>query len=200
MYEEAVLACDPSISAFGYTVFVKVGGSWEVAAADCIITDSRPLPTKRKVRVTKKHGKVVTPAKAPPPANEWDSHRLRIIAKTLVEVVQQYNIKEVRWEDPIGSKSYHANKALSQVKGMMVMLCEALGLVSKSMTAVQVKDRLLGKRDAEKHEVAKVALGAFPHLANIIQAEGLGKELTREAITDSVGVFLALDDQPIELT
>jgi len=161
--EEIVLAVDPSLRAFGYCVLK--GGKY-ILDCGCIRTE---------------------PIKGLKDADSY-TERIRIIAKTLSDIITKYKVDRAILETPMGSQSVAAVKALSSAQALTVSVCTVLNIPFSTIDARTVKKTLTGSRDAEKDEIMAVVASKFYDFNT--WASTVNK-ITREAVSDSLAVYLA---------
>jgi Holliday junction resolvasome RuvABC endonuclease subunit len=153
---------DPSLTAFGYVV---VSPKNKVLAKGCITT----VPDKT-IDVT-----------------EDDLLRTEKIAETLMSVIDQYQIGFALFEKTIGAKSYTAAKALALVKGVVVGVLQSYSITYHTISAYEVKEFLVGKRNASKEEVLS-EVEKVPHLKK--ELSSLKTKTEKYAIADSMAIYL----------
>ena len=158
----AVLALDPSLTCYGFSVIEKN----EIASYGCI-------------RTAKEKGQI----------SVSDSSRIRQICDVLKTLVDNNQIDHVVFEDPAGSKSAVANKALALVKGATIGFCVASDIPFSFIRARDAKKKLCGNADATKEEIYQKVCEAFPTFEKTMEKKP--KDLV-EAVSDSVSVYLAI--------
>jgi Holliday junction resolvasome RuvABC endonuclease subunit len=117
-----------------------------------------------------------------------DTIRVSNIAIRLRSIILEHKIYSAVFEDPAGSQSSAANKALSLVKGVTIGVLVALNIPFKSLRAREVKKSLCNSPDASKDEIFEKVSLAFPEFGK--ELENKPKYL-REACSDAVSIFLA---------
>lgn len=158
-----VLAEDPSLCAFGYAVIdCHENRTLSIVELGCLRTTSRPVKTPRKVRTTKAHGKVVTPAKDRPPAGVWESSRLVSILDGLTDVCQRLEPDQAVFEDPCGSQSASASRALGLAKGLCLGHLRTAGIPWQSVSPRASKLRATGDPAAKKPQMLEAIRTKFP--------------------------------------
>lgn len=116
-----------------------------------------------------------------------DVECLKSIASRLLTVTEIWTIDRVVCESFIGSKSATAAKSLGYVQGLVVGMCIALGLPCTYHSAVSVKNKLTGSKNADKDEVLASVLKLFPELETFMK--GKNKEI-QWAMSDSCALFV----------
>jgi len=184
-----ILATDPSLTAFGYAVIKAEGSEWDLITVGCIQTKARVKAKRRKVTVDKAGTKVIMPAvPAPYLSSDWECMRLKVIADKLNELCDTHKVEAVIFEDPAGSKSAFASRALAEVKGLVIGFCIGANLPYTPVRAKVVKDKLTSNKNAEKDEIRTVVDCHFPEFEGLVAGK---TKVEKEAASDACGVFLS---------
>lgn len=125
-----VLACDPSITAWGWAVLTN---SSYILDSGCIKTESN----HKKLRIRKGDDTI---------------SRITLIVESLISVIKTYNIKYIVAELPHGSQSAVAADAIGIVKGIMQTIAVSFDIGIEWYSEGDSKKALLGKLSATKME------------------------------------------------
>lgn len=158
------LALDPSLTCYGWSI---------------INTDTNTIIDYGCIRTKKDTGKV----------SVSDTNRIIEIASTLVEKINQHNVFAAMFEDPAGSKSSTANKALSLVKGVTIGVLISKGIPFEQIRARDAKHTLCGSYDATKEEMFNKVCNSFPDFKDEMNKK---PKYLLEAVSDSISVYLAI--------
>lgn len=125
-----VLACDPSITAWGWAV---VNNNSDVLDYGCIKT----ISNHKKLRIRKGDDSI---------------SRITEIVEALLSVIKTYDIKYIVSELPHGSQSAAAADAIGIVKGIMQSIAVTTNIGIEWYSEGDSKKALLGKLSGEKIE------------------------------------------------
>jgi len=170
-----VLACDPSITAWGWAVLDQKS---KILDCGCIKTASN----HKKLRIRKGDDSI---------------SRITVLVESLLSVIKTYNIKFIVSELPHGSQSAVAADAIGIVKGIMqtISICSGIGI--EWYSEGDSKKALLGKLSGEKIETiwAIDKLYKVPIRGNVkkgpkgnIIAIWSGSSYIDEAVADSLSI------------
>lgn len=124
-----ILACDPSITAFGWAV---MEGS-EIIECGCIKT--APLTKKQNIR-----------------KGDDRCRRITEVNSVLLGLIDKYDIKYIVSEQPHGSQSAVAAIMIGIVLGIIQTIADTKGIGVEWYLEGDCKENLLGKRSATKAE------------------------------------------------
>jgi len=131
----AVLACDPSLTEFGWVVCRGL----HIVDSGCIKTKTKD----KKLRIRKGDDRM---------------RRISEINRTLLSVIQKHKVQYIVSELPHGSQSAAAAIALGMVSGAVQGMADFLELGIEWYSEGDSKMALLGKRSAEKKETIDAVL------------------------------------------
>lgn len=165
-----VLACDPSMTAWGWAVISMPG--FRVMAAGCIKTAAESK--QRKIR-----------------KGDDRVRRISEMNRELLGIIEKYKISYMVSEQPHGSQSAVAAVMIGNVTGMLQTLSDCLKIPLEWYSEGDAKNNLLKKRSAAKLEVKNAIAGKYT-----VPWTGVG--FRDEAIADSLAVFdLAVNTSPM---
>lgn len=154
-----VLTLDPSFSATGWAVVEITDVKFKVIAVGCIKTSSKEK--KKTFKFIEKTRQLVTGIK---------------------NVLLDYpEVTEIISEIPVGSQSSSAIQALAACHGIVSSVAVLNNLDVKWVSAKDVKEYVVGDRNAEKHQVEQAVLTKLPQCLDNIK-----HKYAREAIADAL--------------
>lgn len=121
---------------------------------------------------------------------ETDETRAGKIGQELTRLVSDYNVGKANFEKSIGSKSYSAAKALALVQGLTIGVLQAFDVPFQTFSACDIKQGLVGKRDAEKQEVLDVVVKLCPLFE--VALKDIKNKTDRFAVSDSLAIYAFL--------
>ena len=158
--KQCLLACDPSLTAWGFSVITADG---IVLDADCIVTKSEA----KSRRIRKGDDRV---------------RRTQEINTTLLSLIKKYNIRYIVSELPHGSKSAAAAVMIGIVIGVLQTLSDTLNIGLEWYSEGDAKKEILGKRSATKDEMIAAIKKRYT-----VPWRNAG--FRDEAIADSMAIF-----------
>jgi len=165
-----ILACDPSITAWGWAVVDQYG---EVIIAGCIKT--QPEQKKRRIR-----------------KGDDDVRRISELVKTLLTVIRENDISYIVNELPHGSQNASVAKMIGVVTGVMQTLADTLDIGIEWYSEGDAKKCLLGKTSATKREVINA-------ISKQYDVPWTGTKYIDEAIADALAIHLVAYEQSATL-
>jgi Holliday junction resolvasome RuvABC endonuclease subunit len=166
-----ILTLDPSLTAFGWAILDKS----KYVAGGCIKTK-------------KEKGLVV----------RSDHNRLKQILLVLISLRDQYKLTEVYYEVPGGSKGFRCAQALAAVRGVVLGFCVASGLKYHEVRVGDLREALLGNKNATKDEILVYVKQKIPTFTTKTMDEA-----TIYAVSDALAVYLgekSICSSPIKST
>jgi Holliday junction resolvasome RuvABC endonuclease subunit len=160
-----ILACDPSLTAWGYAI---IDLECQVREAGCIKT--APENKKRKIR-----------------KGDDSVRRVSEINNMLQSLIEQYHINYILTELPHGSQNASAARMIGYVVGMLQTWSDSLNIGIEWYSENDVKKYLFGRGSVTKTEmIEKIKTKLNVNWYNIKYKD--------EAIADALGIYLtALD-------
>lgn len=170
-----VLACDPSLTAFGWAVF-RVGPRPEAdALVECGCVRTAPDAKARHVYQA-----------------DEDGRRVDEIAERLAEVIGRWKVAMVVAEAPAGSQHANAAKALGLSAGVLRGVVVARGLRALTVQAHEARIAACGSKGASKADIERAMDNRFGCITGF--GAGVGERAAapvREAVADACAVFAA---------
>lgn len=123
-------------------------------------------------------------------ATDTDETRAGKIGQELTRIVSDYNVGKANFEKSVGAKSYNAAKALALVQGLTIGVLQAFDVPFQTFAACDIKQGLVGKRDAEKQEVLDVVVKLCPLFEASLK--GIKNKTDRFAVSDSLAIYAFL--------
>jgi Holliday junction resolvasome RuvABC endonuclease subunit len=165
----SILACDPSLTAWGWSI-IKPNG--DVAAAGVVKTK----PADKKLRIRKGDDFV---------------RRINELYYELTGVIKKHNVKIIVSELPHGSQSATAAKALGAVTALMQVTANFYGVGLEWYSEGDCKAAVLQRRSVSKADM----ITAISKLYKDVPWQG--NKVANEAIADSLAVYhVALSQSP----
>ena len=166
---KSILACDPSMTAFGWAVISWQG---EIVSAGCIKTK----PTDKKLRIRK--------------ADDF-IRRINEMDMSLLGIIEEFNVNYIVSELPHGSQNAVAAKMLGGVAALVQALSDAKGIGIEWYSEADSKICVMGKRKALKQEMIDAIVKLYP------DTPVKDVKYYDEAICDSVAIYhLAKQQSP----
>jgi len=166
--ELIVLANDPSLTGWGYTV---INAKFEILATGCIKTS--PEHKKRRIR-----------------SSDDFCRRMHDLTSELKQVIEEYNVTFIVSELPHGSQSASAMKMVGAVAALGTAIADCLGIPIEWYSEGDCKKELLGKISATKEETIE-------GIKQFYDVKWTGIKYKDEAIADSLAVFhVARENSP----
>lgn len=162
--KDIIMTIDPSLRALGYSV-IDCATS-DILDAGCI----RSKPIKGMLRTV------------------CDTKDIANISDILSGLIDRYKVNSIVFEDPVGSKSSTANKALSLSKGAIIGVACAKGVPVRGIQARNIKMSLTGNRSAEKEDILKAVTKNMPGISTFTHLS----KIELYAISDSVAIYVAI--------
>lgn len=166
-----ILACDPSVTAWGFAVMDWRGAVME---GGCVKTES----LAKKLRIRKGDDTI---------------RRISEITNVLLYLIKEYRVTYIVSELPHGSQSAAAAEMLGITKGIMQTLADTLNIGIEWYSEGDSKKALLGKISATKLETIQAVskLYNIPKTGNKTKptAPWSGVQYVDEAVADSVSVY-----------
>ena len=158
---KSILACDPSITAFGWVVISQTG---QVMHRGCIQT--KPSPKVNKIR-----------------KGDDRCRRITEINTILLKLIRKYNIQYIVAEQPHGSQSAVAAIMIGVMLGMLQTLADTLDIGIEWYSEGESKQNILGKKTAVKVEMINAIRKEYPEFPfkNVKYFD--------EAVADAMAVF-----------
>lgn len=167
--KQSIIACDPSLTAFGYVVLQNN----KIVAKGCIKT----APSAKKLRIRKGDDRV---------------RRFTEIANKLVRVCKKYKVACVLAELPHGSQNANAAISLGGVTGVIVGVFNTLKIPIEWYSEGDSKISLLGKKNASKKETIDKCIEIFD------SSWVVNTKYKDEAVADSLSIYyLATKQSPL---
>jgi len=161
----AILACDPSIRGWGYSVICNE----QIIEVGCIKTE----PKAKKLRTRKGDDNV---------------RRFEEIDQKLLEIIKRNDIKYIVSELPHGSQSASAAYMLGAATAIMKTIADCNDIGLEWFSEGDSKKQVLGKLSAEKKEMVRA-------ISKLYKVPWTGVQYIDEAIADSLGVYHAAKNQ-----
>ncbi len=155
-----ILTNDPSFTAWGYAVLDEQGNVHETG---CIKT----VPEQKKRRIRKSDDTV---------------RRIQEINKTLILLIDKYNIDYILSEAPHGSQNASAAVMIGVVTGIVQTLADCFEIPIDWYSENDAKKHLLGKISATKTEIIK-------NIGNLYNITWTGIKYKDEAVADAMAIF-----------
>jgi len=158
---KSILACDPSITAFGWVVISETGA---VLHRGCIKTE--PSPKVNKIR-----------------KGDDRCRRITEVNTILLKLIRKFNVQYIVSEQPHGSQSASAATWLGVMLGMLQTLADTLKIGIEWYSEGECKQNMLGKKTAVKVEMINAIRAEFPDFVfkNVKYFD--------EAVADAMAVF-----------
>ena len=168
-----ILSCDPSLTAFGWSVieYDPATGYINLLDGGCIST--KPVNKASQPKVLK---------------TEWDNHRALEIADTLVKNITHYSVTKIIFENSAGSKSALAISALALVKGVLLGIVSATNLPVSFVNPKAIKKKVGGVSSTSKTIVMGIVSSKIP---KFITLTAKMNKAQKEAVSDSLAVFIS---------
>jgi len=164
-----IMAHDPSMCGWGYSIIDEDG---KVVKANCIKTASEAK--KRRIR-----------------KGDDTIRRINEINCQLLRLIRYYHIQYMIAEQPHGSQSATAAKAIGNVEAMLQTIADVLGMSLEWFSEGDSKFRLLHKRSAVKKETINA-------ITKLYEVPWTGIGYRDEAIADSMSIYhIARDTSPM---
>lgn len=164
-----ILTNDPSFTAWGWAVLNEKG---EVIDSGCIKTH----PEQKKRRIRKGDDTV---------------RRTSEINKTLIEIIQNYDIKLILSELPYGSQNASAAVMIGIVTGIIQTLADSFDLPVEWFSEDDAKKCVLGRRSATKEEMIEA-------MKKVYHFNWSGVKYIDEAIADALAIhYVARHQSPL---
>lgn len=163
-YKKIILALDPSLRAFGYSIIGVNGWGNYLLAGGCIKTES------------KKSANGV-------------SESLHLIGTALSDIITQWKVTEIVFEDPEGARSSSAARSLFCCKGLILGICVQTKLPFTGIVPKEVKKRVHGSVVKDKDLILSDVLKVFP---NLYLVTGTKTKSVVHAVSDAAAVFIAV--------
>lgn len=157
-----ILTLDPSLTCTGYAV---VDSNKTILSMGCIQTK----PEKKT------------------PVSISNTLRLIAISEKLSSLIKEFNIKEVIFEDPAGSKSAKAATALAMVKGVVIGVIISNNCSYHAIRARKAKLLLSGDANAEKDTIFEIVCKKYDIKKALLEKP----KYEREAISDALAVSIS---------
>lgn len=155
----AVLACDPSFTAFGWSVIIDK----KVVDCGCIKTAS----ADKKLRIRKGDDRI---------------QRMSTITTVLFDVIKKYSIQFIVSEQPHGSQSAIAANLLGMVTGLIHSMAFFSNIGIEWYNEADCKKAILFKNTAVKSEMIDA-------VKKIYDVKWKNVKYHDEAVADSIAVF-----------
>lgn len=159
--EVTVLACDPSLTAWGWIVINLKG---DVLDSGCIKT----APSSKKLRIRK---------------GDDRCRRVSEINQLLLFVIEKYNVRFILSEQPHGSQSAVVAIMIGICLGVVQTLADSLRIGVEWYSEGDCKKCLLGKRNATKGETIQAIKQLYPGIVFT------GTKYIDEAVADAMAVY-----------
>lgn len=166
---KTILACDPSLRAFGFVIITYDG---KVIHGGCVKTES-----ENKLRRIRK--------------GDDDVRRLDIILNVLKKKISMYKVNYIVSELPHGSKSSGAAKIIGMMSGMMTSIAKMADVGIEFYSEGDAKNCLHGKSSSTKQETIDA-------IAKMYEVPWTGIKFRDEAIADSMAIYnVAINESPV---
>jgi len=159
--EMTILACDPSLTAWGWVVINLKG---KIIDAGCIKT----APSSKKLRIRK---------------GDDRCRRVSEINQKLLPIIEKYNVRFILSEQPHGSQSAIAAVMIGICLGVVQTLADSLRIGIEWYSEGDCKKCLLGKRSATKEETIQAIKKYYPDMIFT------GTKYVDEAVADAMAVY-----------
>ena len=126
-----ILTNDPSFTAWGWAIL-----TWEGEIVDCGCIKTAPEQKKRRIRKSDDTGR-----------------RISDIVKTLLNLIQVYNVRYILSESPHGSQNASAAVMIGATAGILQTLADTLNIGIEWYSEGDSKKNALGKLSAAKNEM-----------------------------------------------
>lgn len=156
-----ILACDPSLTAWGWVIIDFHG---DILDHGCIKTE----PSNKKLRIRK---------------GDDRCRRINEITAVLIDLINRYNVQLILSEQPHGSQSAVAAVMIGICLGIAQTLADCMNIAIEWYSEGESKKRLLGKRSGTKGETIAAISRHYPDL------EWTGTKYKDEAIADAMAVY-----------
>jgi Holliday junction resolvasome RuvABC endonuclease subunit len=166
--KKLVLTNDPSITAWGWAVVDPTTN--EVVDSGAIKTK----PAEAKLRIRKGDDRV---------------HRVTQINRSLLAIIQKYEIAMILSELPHGSQSAVAATMIGMVTGVMQAIGDCLDIPVEWYSESDAKLAVSNSRSVPKEEMIRLVSELFPNL------EWRDTKWIDEAVADSLAVFYVARQQ-----
>lgn len=166
MRECNILACDPSITAWGWAIINEHNN---IIARGCIKTE--PSYKKNRIRVS-----------------DDRTNRAGYIAEILITLIEEYNIKIILTEMPHGSQNAKASVMIGIVIGFFACLNKTMDIPIEYYSEQDSKKALLGRKDGSKQDVINA-------VDKIYDVPWTGTKYIDEAVADSIAVHYVATKQ-----
>jgi Holliday junction resolvasome RuvABC endonuclease subunit len=161
-----ILACDPSLTAWGYAVV-----DWEGNVLDVGCIKTEPENKKRKIR-----------------KGDDSVRRVSEINNMLQSLIEQYHINYILTELPHGSQNASAARMIGYVVGMLQTWSDSLRIGIEWYSEDDVKKYLFNRRSVTKSEMIN-------KIKTKIKVNWYNIKYKDEAIADALGVYLTALNQ-----
>lgn len=156
-----VLACDPSLTAWGYSV-IRNG---KIIKVGCIKTEGTPTK-KRRIR-----------------KSDDTFRRIDEINEELLQTISTLEVNYIVSEAPHGSQSSSAADAIGIVKGILHTMAKCMDIPIEWYSEGDAKNAVLGKcHGASKHDMVKA-------IDCLYKVEWTKAGFRNEAIADSLAIY-----------
>lgn len=155
----SVLACDPSLTAFGWVVL----NGTDIMECGCIKTKT----SGKKSRIRKGDDRM---------------RRVSEINHVLKTVIEKYKVRYIVSELPHGSQSAVAAIALGLVNGAVQSMADFTGIGLEWYSEGDAKKALLGRANASKDEIIAA-------IDNLYDVPWNNTKATDEAIADAMAIY-----------
>ena len=135
----SVLACDPSMRAWGWVVLTPEG---IVLDSGCIET----LPNTNKTNIRKGDDRI---------------RRISELNVQLLSIIDEHNVRLVVSEQPHGSQSASAAVMIGITAGIMQTICDCFSIPIEWYTEGDAKKAIADKRSVAKDEMIEIAGGLY---------------------------------------
>jgi Holliday junction resolvasome RuvABC endonuclease subunit len=154
-----ILACDPSLTAFGWVVME----GQNIVESGCIKT----TPTNKKQNIRK---------------GDDRCRRITEINSVLIDLIKKHDIKYIVSEQPHGSQSAVSAIMIGVVLGIVQTIADCYGIGVEWYSEGDCKENLLGKRSAGKDETITVVKRYYRYRIS-------GYKYIDEAVCDALAVY-----------
>jgi len=161
-----VLANDPSITAWGWSVINEEG---EVLDIGCIKTE--PMYKKLKIR-----------------KGDDTTRRISEVVKKLMFIIKEYDVNYLLSELPHGSQNANAAVMIGMVTAIVQTIADIWDIAVEWETEGSCKQAVLGKRSAVKREMIEA-------IDKLYEINWTGTKYKDEAIADSLAVYHTISAQ-----
>jgi len=156
-----VLACDPSLTAFGFSIINEVDDT--IVEVGCIKTS----PEQKRKRIRK---------------SDDTLRRASELIQELLRVIRKYDVKYIVNESPHGSQNANAAVMIGLCAGIICTLSEALDIPLETYSENDSKKQVLGKNAATKKEMIEA-------IDKLYKVPWTKVGFRDEAIADSLAVY-----------